>query len=121
MLTALSYQDHLALNTLNVTNFFPPGTTEDGLSGSPTQASIKCRHDNISGMNFVDVSWQPPNRPGGQIEFYRVSVQFGIFYLRFSKSEGPSSVFAGEDFPYLRCCYILRFNNLGDSLQKLSS
>ena len=121
MLTALSYQDHLALNTLNVTNFFHPGTTEDGLSGSPTQASIKCRHDNISGMNFVDVGWQPPNRPGGQIEFYRVSVQFGIFYLRFSKSEGPSSVFAGEDFPYLRCCYILRFNNLGDSLQKLSS
>ncbi len=34
---------------------------------------MKCRHDNVSGMNFVDVTWQPPMRPGGQIEFYNVT------------------------------------------------
>ena len=52
------------------------GITEDGLSGPPSRIIINCNHDNISGMNFVDVEWSPPTNPNGQIEFYNV-----ILYL----------------------------------------
>ena len=51
------------------------GTTADGLSGPPTKIIINCNHDNISGMNFVDVEWSSPNNPNGQIEFYNVSLE----------------------------------------------
>lgn len=52
--------------------FFVLGTTEDGLSSAPVLVSMTCRHDNVSNMNYVDVHWEKPHRPGGQIEFYNV-------------------------------------------------
>ena len=51
------------------------GTTADGLSGPPTKIIINCNHDNISGMNYVDVEWSSPSNPNGQIEFYNVSLK----------------------------------------------
>ena len=60
-------------NVINKTQL--PGTTDDGLSGPPARLSIKCNHDNISGMNFVDVEWSAPIKPNGQIEFYNVSLE----------------------------------------------
>ncbi len=50
------------------------GTTEDGLSGEPSGLEIDCKFDNISGMNYVDVSWSHPTRPNGEIEYYNVSL-----------------------------------------------
>ena len=47
--------------------------TEDGLSGPPTSAEARCGHDNVSGMNFVEVRWEEPKNKFGQIEFYNVS------------------------------------------------
>ncbi len=49
-------------------------STEDGLSGPPAAASAGCRHDNVSGMNFVEVQWREPRNKYGQIEFYNVSI-----------------------------------------------
>jgi hypothetical protein len=46
--------------------------TEDGLSGPPSSVEIFCKHDNISGMNYVDVKWNEPMKKFGQIEFYNV-------------------------------------------------
>ena len=65
------------------------GTTEDGLAGPPTQVSMKCRHDNVSGMNFVDVTWQHPIRPGGQIEFYNVIFKHYLFVTMVLAKENP--------------------------------
>ncbi|KAJ8945608.1 hypothetical protein NQ314_009135 [Rhamnusium bicolor] len=48
------------------------GTTMDGMSGPPANASVECRFDNISHTNFVYVSWQPPSHPHGTIMSYRV-------------------------------------------------
>ena len=67
-------------NSNNQTYFYLSfsGITEDGLSGPPSRIIINCNHDNISGMNFVDVEWSPPTNPNGQIEFYNV-----ILYLKY--------------------------------------
>ncbi|XP_048526758.1 tyrosine-protein phosphatase 69D isoform X2 [Dendroctonus ponderosae] len=50
------------------------GTTMDGISGPPSNASIECRFDNISHTNFVHVSWQPPRQPHGSIQSYNVNL-----------------------------------------------
>ena len=52
------------------------GTTDDGLSGPPTQLAINCNHDNISGNSFVVFEWSAPTNPNGQVEFYNVSITF---------------------------------------------
>ena len=49
------------------------GTTEDGKSGPPSNVVAKCKFDNISDMNYVEVQWAEPKRPNGVIEFYNVS------------------------------------------------
>jgi hypothetical protein len=51
------------------------GTTEDGKSGPPSNVLAACNYDNISGMNYVDVQWNMPLKPNGQIEFYNVSLK----------------------------------------------
>ncbi len=47
-------------------------STEDGLSGPPAAVTAACGHDNVSGMNFVEVQWGEPKNKFGQIEFYNV-------------------------------------------------
>ena len=49
------------------------GTTEDGKSGPPANVQARCKFDNISDMNYVEVEWDMPHRPNGLIEFYNVS------------------------------------------------
>ncbi len=46
--------------------------TEDGVAGRPESVHVSCKHDNISGMNFVEVKWSQPRQRNGQIEFYNV-------------------------------------------------
>ena len=72
-------------NENNQTHISVPfiGITEDGLSGPPSRIIINCNHDNISGMNFVDVEWSPPTNPNGQIEFYNV-ITNSKYYSRFA-------------------------------------
>ena len=49
-------------------------TTYDGKAGPPENVHVSCRSDNISGMNWVDVRWQPPKRKNGIIEFYNIDL-----------------------------------------------
>ena len=49
------------------------GTTSDGKSGPPSNVVAKCKFDNVSDMNFVEVEWAIPQKPNGLIEFYNVS------------------------------------------------
>jgi len=53
----------------------PPvaATTEDGLAGPPSSPRAICKHDVVSGMNFVEVLWEEPEHKFGTIEFYNVS------------------------------------------------
>ena len=51
-----------------------PGTTYDGLSGAPHDVMMSCRSDNISEFNWVDVKWQKPLKPNGNIEFYNIEL-----------------------------------------------
>jgi len=51
-----------------------PGTTYDGLSGPPADVVMSCRSDNISVFNWVDVKWQRPVTPNGNIEFYNIEL-----------------------------------------------
>ena len=65
---------------------FPPSevvsaTTEDGLSGPPSEIELQCRHDNISGMNFIDVRWKEPLSKSGQIEFYNIKLSGNAKYF----------------------------------------
>lgn len=62
------------------------GTTEDGLSGEPSTVVATCKFDNISGMNYVDVSWSDPSKPNGQIEFYNIQLHGISTYLDSSGS-----------------------------------
>lgn len=48
--------------------------TEDGVAGKPESVHIACKHDNVSGMNFVEVKWKPPRNRNGQIELYNVRI-----------------------------------------------
>ena len=48
------------------------GTTEDGKSGPPSDVVAKCKFDNVSDMNYVEVQWTQPKLPNGVIEFYNV-------------------------------------------------
>lgn len=57
------------------------GTTMDGISGPPYNASIECRFDNISHTNFVYVSWEHPRQPHGTIQFYNVNLQGSATFL----------------------------------------
>eukprot|EP00095_Tigriopus_kingsejongensis_P005144 maker-scaffold100_size373717-snap-gene-2.51 protein:Tk05144 transcript:maker-scaffold100_size373717-snap-gene-2.51-mRNA-1 annotation:"receptor-type tyrosine-protein phosphatase alpha" len=50
-------------------------STEDGLSGPPALVEVFCKHDNISGMNFVDVKWREPKHKYGHIEFYNINLR----------------------------------------------
>ncbi|KAL1493162.1 hypothetical protein ABEB36_011272 [Hypothenemus hampei] len=50
------------------------GTTMDGISGPPSNASVECRFDNISHTNFVHASWEPPRQPHGSIQSYSVNL-----------------------------------------------
>eukprot|EP00094_Tigriopus_californicus_P001276 TCALIF_01236-PA protein Name:"Similar to Ptp69D Tyrosine-protein phosphatase 69D (Drosophila melanogaster)" AED:0.07 eAED:0.07 QI:0/0.91/0.84/0.92/1/1/13/255/1330 len=50
-------------------------STEDGLSGPPAFVELFCQHDNISGMNFVEVKWREPKRKFGKIEFYNINLR----------------------------------------------
>jgi len=51
-------------------------TTEDGLSGPPSNVNIECKQaaagEGGRGASYVDVTWQPPLKPNGQIEFYNI-------------------------------------------------
>ena len=49
------------------------GTTEDGKSGPPSNVVAKCKFDNISDMNYIEIQWGEPKHPNGVIEFYNVS------------------------------------------------
>ena len=59
------------------------GTTEDGKSGPPSDVVAKCKFDNVSDMNYVEVQWTKPKLPNGVIEFYNVR-NFIFFLLLFS-------------------------------------
>ncbi len=75
-------------------------TTEDGLAGSPDALRVLCRYDNVSGMNFVDVSWKEPINKSGHIEFYKASRQVqltraaGILFHRYVSCSYRSSFVA---------------------------
>ncbi len=64
-------------------------STEDGLSGPPAAASALCRHDNVSGMNFVEVQWNKPANPYGQIEFYNIQLRG---HAQYNDAEGKGQV-----------------------------
>ena len=36
--------------------------TLDGEAGPPSDVVARCSHDNVSGMNFVDVTWREPRK-----------------------------------------------------------
>ena len=57
------------------------GTTSDGKSGPPSNVVAKCKFDNISDMNFVEVEWAIPQKPNGLIEFYNVSAHNQSFRM----------------------------------------
>ncbi|XP_076262498.1 protein tyrosine phosphatase 69D isoform X2 [Rhynchophorus ferrugineus] len=57
------------------------GTTMDGMSGPPSNASVECRFDNISHTNFVYVSWGSPNQPHGVIQSYNVNLEGSAEFL----------------------------------------
>ncbi|XP_066158731.1 tyrosine-protein phosphatase 69D isoform X1 [Euwallacea fornicatus] len=61
------------------------GTTMDGQSGPPSNASVECRFDNISHTNFVHVSWEPPRDPHGSIQSYNVHL---VGNARFVNEQG---------------------------------
>ena len=65
------------------------GTTEDGKSGPPTNIVAKCKFDNISDMNYVEVQWAAPNKPNGVIEFYNIELNG---YASFADPLGASSI-----------------------------
>ena len=56
------------------------GITEDGKSGPPSNVIARCKFDNISDMNYVEVQWAIPQKPNGLIEFYNVSCTFYLTY-----------------------------------------
>ena len=58
-----------------------PGTTYDGLSGPPHDVVMSCRSDNISEFNWVDVKWQRPLQPNGNIEFYNIELSGRARYM----------------------------------------
>ena len=57
------------------------GTTEDGKSGPPSDVVAKCKFDNVSDMNYVEVQWTKPKLPNGVIEFYNVRYFFFYYFL----------------------------------------
>ena len=57
------------------------GTTSDGKSGPSSNVVAKCKFDNISDMNFVEVEWAIPQKPNGLIEFYNVSAHNQSFRM----------------------------------------
>lgn len=57
------------------------GTTMDGISGPPSNASVECRFDNISHKNFVYVSWGPPTESHGIIQSYNVNLEGSAAYI----------------------------------------
>lgn len=57
------------------------GTTMDGMSGPPSNASMECRFDNISHTNFIHVSWEPPVHPNGIIQSYDVNLVGNATFL----------------------------------------
>ncbi|XP_050313580.1 tyrosine-protein phosphatase 69D isoform X2 [Anthonomus grandis grandis] len=57
------------------------GTTMDGISEAPSNASIECRSDNISHTNFVYVSWEPPKQPNGIIQTYNVNLEGSATFI----------------------------------------
>ena len=48
-------------------------STLDGEAGPPADVVARCSHDNVSGMNFVDVSWREPTKKYGVVELFNVS------------------------------------------------
>ena len=59
------------------------GTTEDGKSGPPSDVVAKCKFDNVSDMNYVEVQWTKPKLPNGVIEFYNVRIFLFFSYSYF--------------------------------------
>lgn len=51
------------------------GTTMDGISGPPVNATVECGFDNISQISYIYVAWQPPIQPHGIITSYNIHLE----------------------------------------------
>ncbi|KAK3883163.1 hypothetical protein Pcinc_012496 [Petrolisthes cinctipes] len=70
------------------------GRTLNGVPGAIADLWVKCNHNSQSAANIIHILWEPPEKPNGKIDHYKIEVKASATYIN---EEGQRQFYNNEN------------------------